>query len=207
MASSIGSSVRYRRQAGGPPQRKTRLGFRASEAYSSLVPKALGPEFVSVLERKFQFGRFKVVRGMLGGAGRSISVTISLDHHRPLGCPPEGGRYAEAPGGYCDSGRASGKSKTSILPSGVRPRLGAYNPRSSRRHQSPDSRRSARLVNQYCQSSTRTCFGGCPANGLPAKSSSTSGSPASRRCSTFRTKVYCRQLPREANQRFQSNRG
>jgi hypothetical protein len=86
MASSILSSVRYRRQAGWPPQRKTSLGFSPALTYSSLVPKALGPEFVSVLERKFHRGRVTLVHGMLACSKGQEGVWLGqvwLDRQMP----------------------------------------------------------------------------------------------------------------------------
>src|SRR6185369_2845468 len=64
---------------------------------------------------------------------------------------------------------------------------GAYSPISSRRHQAPVARLSAGVVNQYCHFTQRTAIGRSPANGSPANSLSTAGSPASSFSSTVTT--------------------
>ena len=100
-----------------------------------------------------------------------------------------------------------GHSSTTILPSVCRSRVGAYNPNCSRRHHMLLARLSSGVVNQYCQSTALTCFGGALGNGFPAKSSSTSGEPRSSACSVRGTIGSTRHVLSEANHKFQSNRG
>src|SRR6266849_6778460 len=100
-----------------------------------------------------------------------------------------------------------GHSITAIVPSGSRSSVGAYNPNNCRRHHIPVARLSAIVVNQYCQSTERICRGGSWEKGLPAKRASTSLSLARGRTSVFGTIGYSRQGPRDANHKFQSNRG
>src|SRR5579872_745842 len=109
---------------------------------------------------------------------------------------------------HCYSrGSTFGGSVTSMLPFASRSSVGAYKPSSCRCHHIPDARLSAIVVNQYCQSTARTCFGGSFGKGLPAKSANTSWSLASNRTSVFGTIKFSRHCPSDANQRFQSNRG
>src|SRR5207245_8899010 len=95
--------------------------------------------------------------------------------------------------------------KTSF-PSDSRSTVGAQSPRNARCHQKPRCS-SAPSVNQYCQITARICRGGPAGKGLPAKSESTEGEPVSSRSATWVTNSFCRQLSREADQRFQSKRG
>src|SRR5579864_8883507 len=71
-------------------------------------------------------------------------------------------------------GGAAGHSTTLILPSASRCRVGAYRPKYSLFHHVPVARFSEKVVNQYCQSTARICFGGSRENGFPAKSERTS---------------------------------
>src|SRR5579862_1037503 len=103
-------------------------------------------------------------------------------------------------------GCTSGHSTTLISPSGVVSMVGAYRPRNCRRHQSPVSRLSLMVVNQYCHSTARISRGGC-GKGLSANNCSTSLSFDRSRTSVFATIGYSRHEPRDANHRFQSKRG
>src|SRR5258708_15151963 len=104
-------------------------------------------------------------------------------------------------------GPTAGHSVTTMFPLGSRSRVGAYSPNNCRRHQIPVARFCAMLVNQYCQSTARTCRGGSRGKGLPAKRVNTSWSPEQSLSSVFGTIGYSRQEPRDANHKFQSNRG
>src|SRR2546425_8621048 len=74
---------------------------------------------------------------------------------------------------------------------------------SLRFHQSPSRRLVARSVNQYCQTTARTARGGRPSKGLPAKSLSTLELFSSRRTSVNTTHSYWRQLPSDANHKYE----
>src|ERR1700693_3035410 len=102
---------------------------------------------------------------------------------------------------------AVGHSITTIVSFGSRSSVGAYNPTNCRRHHFLAARFSAIVVNQYCQSTARICRGGSCGKGLPAKRASTFLSLERRRSSVFGTIGYSRQEPRDANHKFQSNRG
>src|SRR6266567_148124 len=100
-----------------------------------------------------------------------------------------------------------GHSTTLMLPSASRSSVGAYRPNIRRRHHMPLERFSAIVVNQYCQSTARIWCGDSRANGLLAKSASTSLLLDSSRTSVLGTIAYSRHEPNDANHRFQSNRG
>src|SRR5437879_9018621 len=102
---------------------------------------------------------------------------------------------------------AGGHSKTAILPSGCRSNVGAYRPSCCLLHHVPCERFSSGVVNQYCQTTARTCRGGPCGNGFPEKSSSTSPSPCSRLSSARTTIGSCRHELTDPNHNFQSNRG
>src|SRR5260370_42610719 len=71
----------------------------------------------------------------------------------------------------------------------------------------PCDRFSAGVVNQYCQTTARTCCGGPCGKGFPEKSSSTSASPRSKLSSVRTTIGSCRHELSDANHKFQSNLG
>ena len=140
----------------------------------------------------------------------TIAAAIPLGPSPDAACfPAIISNYQITPSPITDSvysrGGAVGHSTTLILPSSVRSMVGAYRPMSSRRHHIPVSRFSFIVVNRYCQSNTRICRGGLLANGLSAKSASTSRSFDSNCASVFGTMEYSRHEPSDANHRFQSN--
>src|SRR5437899_13052528 len=87
---------------------------------------------------------------------------------------------------------AGGHSETAILPSDWRSSVGAYSPSCCLLHHVPCARFSSGVVNQYCQTTARTCRGGACGNGFPEKSSSTSVSPRSKLSAVRTTIGSCR---------------